>query len=267
MVVEQGLVTRAARKLKISQPALSLSLSRLEKALHKKLFQRAGKRLTLTQKGQNFYQTALKIVKLWQNAKEGEQLAAFAIGLFDNAALRLSPMLKKTIAENRFHLEITIDKSQILLSGLQNGIFDLAVAVLPHDEQTHAKITLIKTFSETLFAVSSKIWRGKITDIPFILYNRGSETRHTIDAVFQKHGLKPTVFAESTDPAFMKELAMGGAGVTLLPKNFVKREIANRKLFVQKFPFSFRRKIGVWVSREGTLTSDHPFVKQILSEL
>ena len=107
----------------------------------------------------------------------------------------------------------------------------------------------------------------KISEIPFILYNKGSATREYIDKVFIKKDIKPNILVESTSPTFMKELAIGGYGVTLLPKNFIQRELDNKKLFVKKFPFKFKREIGLYLSRDSRIKEADEIVKEIIKNL
>lgn len=270
-VVERGSLTKTAKKLKITQPGLSFSIKRLEKALGIKLFKRVGKHLILTKEGESIYGIGLQIAKLWGRAKQltshDGNAPVYTIGLFDNAALKLSKYFQKNLAQNRFKFEITIDRSVVLLRGLHNGIFDICVCIIPFDKIFSPNAILIKKYSEKLLPVSKKILKQDISKIPFILYNKDSETRHYIDQVFLKKGIQPNVIVESTSPTFMKELAIGGVGLALLPKNFIIRELEQKKLFVQKLPFSFRREIGIFLNRDGEVSESNEVVKEIIKSL
>lgn len=57
-------LTRAAEKLFISQPALSIYITNLEKSLGLPLFDRSGKKFTLTYAGERYVEKALKMLKL-----------------------------------------------------------------------------------------------------------------------------------------------------------------------------------------------------------
>lgn len=268
-VVEEGSFTKAAKKLFITQPALSLSIERLERKIGKKLFKRIGKRFVLTKDGENIYNIGLQILKFWQKAKDknfSNTLPSLSIGIFDNAALRLSKYFQKKLTENRFLLEITIDRSGVLIKGMKNGIYDICICILDPNENQFSEFWLVKKFSERLYPVSGKIWR-KGAKIPFIFYNKNSSTRQYIDKVFFKKGIKPNIIVESTSPAFMKELAIGGCGVALLPKNFIERELALKKLFIQKFPFSFKRDFGLFLNKESNIKASDEVVKEIIRNL
>src|SRR5262247_4063150 len=57
-IVEHGGFTKAARSLRLSQPAISKSLTELEKQLHVTLLDRSGKSLALTEAGKTLYARA-----------------------------------------------------------------------------------------------------------------------------------------------------------------------------------------------------------------
>lgn len=269
-VVEYRSISKAAQALFITQPALSLSLSRLEKELGAKLLNRSNKRLDLTKDGETVYNFFTKILDLWERAKDptarrnSNGQAIISLGLFDNAAIKLSRYFQKTLKEKKYQLEITIDRSAYLLRGIQTDLFDIVVCVLP--QQTLLSPTVIRVCEswEELAPVSGKKWKAKLEHIPFILYNKNSETRSYIDEAFFQKGIHPKVLVESTSPSFMKELAIGGFGVALLPYNFVEREIKSKKLYAQKLNIVFKRKIGVLVNGDGNTEELQSFAKEII---
>lgn len=61
-IVDEKSMTKAAEKLNITQPALSISMKNLEKSLGFKLFDKVGRTLTLTQAGEEAYTCAKRIV-------------------------------------------------------------------------------------------------------------------------------------------------------------------------------------------------------------
>lgn len=268
-VIEEGSFTKAAGKLFITQPALSLSIKRLEATLGKKLFKRIGKRFVLTADGENIYNLGLQILKYWDKAKDKNFSSVsplFSIGIFDNAALRLSKYFQEKLSGERV-FEIIIQRSAVLNKGMKNGIYDICISVLNPNFNEDQNYILVKKFSEKLYPVSGKKFKGEISKTPFIVYNKESETREYIDSVFLKRGIRPNIIVESTSPAFMKELAIGGCGVALLPKNFIENELALKKLFIQKLPFTFKREFGVFLNKESNLKVNDGIMKEIIRNL
>lgn len=262
-VAQEGNLTRTAQKIFITQSALTQSIHRLEKELQTKLFFQNGKQLELTEDGKSLVVIGERIIQLWANAHDPQirktKIPTYTIGMFDNVALRLSSYFQK--GTKNYKLELIIDSSGKLLSKLQLGTLDAALCILNKTYQPPNNLSLLQTFTETLLPVSSRIFSGKIETIPFILYNRGSHTREQIDEIFMKHGIQPTIFAESTSVTFMRELALLGRGIALLPENFVKQDLDQGSLKKQNVPMQWKRDYGLFVQRQ--YSSETPFVKDL----
>src|SRR5947207_15387222 len=66
MVAREGSVTRACQELRLAQPTVSGQLRELERALDKKLFERVGRGLVLTEAGRLVYSYASQIFRIGQ---------------------------------------------------------------------------------------------------------------------------------------------------------------------------------------------------------
>jgi LysR family transcriptional activator of nhaA len=234
LVAQNSNITKSAEKLFITQSALTQSIQRLEKALGTKLFFQKGKYLRLTDDGQAIAAIADRMLLLWENAKDPtlrkSHKQTFSIGMYDNAALRLGPYIRKTLSDNVWQLELTIEGSTSLMDKLTVGILDVAICVINPNSVLSKNVSLVQSFTEELIPVSAKKFSGKLESIPFIFYNKQSYTRKQTDSIFEKKNINPRIFAESTSTTFMKELARLGSGVALLPENFVLEEIAHVKV-------------------------------------
>lgn len=271
LVAKEGNLTKTAEKIFITQSALSQSIMRLEKALGTQLFANHGKQLRLTDDGMAVVTIGEKILSLWENAKNAEMRKTtqniYTVGVFDNAALRLGPYFQKNLDEDSFQLEVVIDASSKLLKQLQLGVIDVAICVVDQKSTLPKDIILVKTFTESLIPVSAKTFRGNIDSIPFILYNKGSRTREHIDFVFTKHGLSPNVVAESTSVTFMKELAILGSGVALLPPNFIQTELTYGTLKKQRLPMHWQRKYGLYLHKNSSLQPKDDMIQTMVKIL
>src|SRR5882757_10013339 len=69
-LAQEGNMTRAARRLNIVQPALSMQIAKLEKSLEKQLFHRAAHGMSLTQAGEAFTRLAGNIIHEIDRAQE-----------------------------------------------------------------------------------------------------------------------------------------------------------------------------------------------------
>ncbi len=266
LAADEGNITKAAQKVFITQSALTQSIQRLEKEIGAKLFVQNGKYLQLTTDGIALRLIGEKILQLWEKAKDTQtrQLIKprLTIGMFDNAAQRLAGFVQKNTPSQKYVLEFIIDNSGKLLSQLQLGIIDIAILV-QNNHHYPKDIVCMKIFEEELIPVAGKIFSKPIEEIPFILYNKGSNTREQIDDTFIKAGLKPKIFVESTSPAFMKELAILNCGVAILPENLVRQELKHKILKKQSFSIIFKRQYGIFVYKNTKFT----YIDQMIEEI
>jgi DNA-binding transcriptional LysR family regulator len=248
-VADVRIVTKASKLLFITQPALTQSLHRLEQELNLKLLKTTNKGVVLTEEGEIVYEVAIRIIQLWDNAKQMRALniQKIPVGLFDSAALTLSFYLQNKSVNKK--IELTIDRSENLLKKINIGVLDICVCVLPRDLKDYQNAILVKTYKEKLIPVASSMREGKIDKIPFILYSKESQTGRFVDGEFVKKGIQPNIVAESVNPLFIKELALTNFGVGILPLGMVADDIKRKKLFVQKLPFSFERTCGIFKSK------------------
>ena len=254
LVAQEGTLTKTAKKLFLTQSALTQSIHRLEKQLNTKLFSQQGKHLRLTEDGKALVTIGTKIGQLWETAtspqKRSMNKPTYAIGLFDNVAIQLGDFFQTHMQTEEYKLELTISSSTNLFNQLQLGTLDAILCVFQDETDIPKNCELLQTFSEKLLPVSAKHFSGKVETIPFILYNQGSYTRKQIDTVFLKHGVQPTIFAESTSVSFMRELALRECGVALLPENFIKNDLDQGRLKKQKMPMQWQRNYGLFVQKD-----------------
>lgn len=253
LVAQDGNLTRTAEKIFITQSALTQSIHRLEKNLNTKLFIQKGKQLQLTEDGKSIIIIGEKILQLWANIHDKElrkiQKPTYTLGMFDNIALRLGKFFQNNIQKGLYKLELTIDSSGKIMRQLQFGTLDAALCILNKNTKLQNNIILHQIYSEELIPVTSKIFNYPISHIPFILYNRGSNTRLQIDESFMKYGIQPLVYAESTSVTFMRELALLGCGVALLPENLVKNDLEQGILKRQNMKIQWSRNYGLFVQK------------------
>lgn len=267
-VAELGNITKASEVLFITQPALTQSIHRLEKELKVKLFKQTGRKIYLTEEGRIVLEISDKIIKLWNtasNVKNSKSMSKISIGLFDSAAIDLSSYIQNK--SKHMDIELIIDRSENLLRKLQYGLIDFCVTALPKDFSKYSNAEPIGTYEEKLIPVSSKKWEGKFKSLPFILYDKDSVSQSYIDKIFAKHKVVPQVSTRAVNPLFIKELALKGFGIAILPKNMIKEEIEKKKLVIQKLPISFSRTCGIFKSKEEISDDLNLFINEIIEIL
>ncbi|MCW3027579.1 MAG: LysR family transcriptional regulator [Solirubrobacterales bacterium] len=99
-VAEAGQITRAAKALHLAQPALSLSIAKLEENLGLQLFERTARGVTLTVAGEAFYEKARVALTAAEEAHAALQPwlrgeATLILGLLPSVQPLVRPMLRR----------------------------------------------------------------------------------------------------------------------------------------------------------------------------
>ncbi len=97
-VVDHGGITKAAQSLYISQPSLSQAIRTLERRLGTTLFDRTGRRLTLTDEGRSFEVAARRILADVDRAKSKvaavRELTSGRIEIVTYSAFSIHPVIE-----------------------------------------------------------------------------------------------------------------------------------------------------------------------------
>ncbi|MBV8927179.1 MAG: LysR family transcriptional regulator [Bradyrhizobium sp.] len=134
-LAQEGNATRAARRLNIVQPALSMQIAKLETALNKQLFFRSAQGMSLTAAGEEFERLVAPIIKDIDRAREemarldGKVAGRVGIGMINSAAQSVLPVSTLRIAEAYPDVELCICEgySETMLEWVLAGQLDLAV--------------------------------------------------------------------------------------------------------------------------------------------
>ena len=232
-------LTRAAEKLSLSAPALSVQLKQLEESLGHPLFTRGRGGLTLTEAGrlaldyaETIGRAGEELVDVMQNRNRGgrQVLRVGAVAtLSRNFQLDfLRPVLHRTEVE----VIIRSGNQRELLAALHAHEVDLVLSnqAARRDAERPWHSHLLAEQAVSLVGVSS--WKKKklrfpedFRDVPVILPSMESNTRAAFDRLTAAAGARPRVMAEVDDMAMLRLLAREGEGLALVPPVVVRDEI------------------------------------------
>ena len=241
--------TKAAEELNLSQPTVSLHIQNLEKELGVKLFDREGRRATLTPPGKALYKYALEIVKLRRKAllivKEtlGKIEGEFTVGASTVPGEYILPkVLTKFVSEypaTKFQIRI-LDSEAII-----NEVFseNLEIGFVGSKKETD-KLEFIPFLKDEIIIARSPQLKA-IRDIdelmraPLILRERGSGTRKIFEERLNRMGINPkdlNVITELGSTTAVKEAIKNGLGYGVISLLAVKEELKDNKLFKNEIP-------------------------------
>lgn len=237
-VAEDMNMTRAAKRLHMSQPPLSRQIRQLEDELGVALFSREGKHLALTEAGRYLVSQAERLILLADEMKEGALRVGRSgqrwlnIGFVPSNLYGFLPeLLRRYRAENPA-VEVELNEYMTLhqLEALKRGRIDVGFGrVLIADAAIESEVL----FEEPLFAVlpvdhplasRSAVSLAELAPEPFLLYPsrpRPSYGDH-VRALFQARGLAPSVTQEVNEVQTVLGLVAAGVGVSLVPRSVQK---------------------------------------------
>ena len=228
-VARAGNISRAAKELFISQPAISKSISKLEESLGMALFIRNSRGVSLTAEGQVLFQhveAAFEALERGENELKQIQnlhIGQLKIGVSNTLCKYiLLPYLKGFIAQYP-HVRILIDIGLIAEPKNRRSLSFLPVMRI---EDT---FVCTRSYLENL-----RIREGVDVD-PFesgtiLLLDRSNMTRTHIDAYFAEHGIEPKQILEATTMDLLIEFAKTGLGIGCVIREFVREELKDGSL-------------------------------------
>lgn len=134
-IVNNGNISKAAEKLYISQPSLSVYLKHLEERVGVPLLEKKGAKMVMTYEGELFYDYASKMVALHEECMNTlrsvgeEKRGLIRIGVTPSRSSYLTPFLHEAITEAYPHVQLEICEwnNQELMDGVRKGEIDLAL--------------------------------------------------------------------------------------------------------------------------------------------
>ncbi|MEG3042839.1 MAG: LysR family transcriptional regulator [Clostridium sp.] len=235
-LAEQGNMSKAAKKLFISQPALSLYINNLEKIIGTKLFIRKDNFYTLTYVGEKYVAKAREILFLERefNAELHNFFNGSAGRLRIGVQLRRSPYIVAEIASYfrdeypKIELVFTESNTNVLEAMVANYELDI---IIYSCMKRRKDLNYVHIFNDNLFlAVNSHsglrrkakwgengnfqyIDFKELQDETFILPQKGQSLRDASDIIFEKGGIIPKKIIEIRNIETIMNLVSANFGV------------------------------------------------------
>lgn len=245
----------AAKKLYISQPAVSKSISKLEENLNIVLFHRSSRGVNLTPEGEQLYkyvEQALFSLKSGVDllqASASQNISHISIGVSTTLCKYvLLPLLKTFIADNpSIKITISCQSTFDTISSLQDGSIDIGLVGLPSktgsEENPEITYLPLKTIEDIFVATDSylapfqKKYKGELhmkedffREASFIMLNKENISRKHADTFLSRHQLELYNIIEVNNMDLSIEFARAGLGIACVISDFIKKDIENGTL-------------------------------------
>jgi LysR family transcriptional activator of nhaA len=233
LVVREGGVVPAAKKLRVSHPTVSTQLRKLEESLGESLFDRSRRRLELTDVGKVAYEYAEQIFALgaeMQGVLQGQHAdrpLKLAVGVTD----AMPKLIVRRLLEPALRLEAAVrllvreDRTDRVLAELALGNLDVVLAdtPVPSGSGLRAYSHQLGECGITFFAEPRAARRlrsdfpASLSGAPFLAPTGDYVLRRELELWFDKVGARPEIVAEFEDSALLKVFAQDGLGAFAAP--------------------------------------------------
>lgn len=231
--------TRTAEKVHTVQSNVTAQIKALEEELGVPLFDRLGKRVTLTDAGRRFLPFAEQALQAMEQGQQAIESGAEPSGPLRIAApesvltYRLPPVLRAF--RKRFpHVELSFRpySDATLCSMLENGKFDMAIQM--SDTVSDATFKSMRLWTERIFLlgdVGHPLAKGRtvrpadLAGQMLLLTESGCGYREKLDRVLALQNIRAGNITEFSSVEAIKQCVIAGMGLGLLPAIVVSREL------------------------------------------
>lgn len=245
-----GSFTQTAKDLHLTQSAISHTIKALEKDVGVPLFERVGKKVFLTQAGEQLRPSAERILREMHDARTAlEEIGAWGrgrlrVGASVTTCQHLLPTVLREFRQSFPECALRIEPGDgpRMVDLLRNNQVDIALMLEPGREEA---LEFRRLFSDELRVLISPMhgWaelgrvpaEGMVTET-LIVYNKGSFSDDLLTGHLRGLGLEPRNTMELGSMEAIKELAKVGVGAGVLAPWVARRELAEGSLVSLPLP-------------------------------
>ncbi|MUN62237.1 LysR family transcriptional regulator [Kocuria sediminis] len=236
-VVDHGGFTRAAEHLLIAQPSLSQTVKGLERELGVPLFHRIGRRVVLSEAGEELVGPARVVLRDLEAARAAvDDLRGVRSGRLDVVAMPspgVEPLTSMIAAYARSHPAVTVDveaaftpeevtgavrtgRAEIGILGSDRPFRSAEVEVRHLEQQP---LVLIVSPRADTFAAGDAVRREDLDGHRVVVSQRGSLMRSLVDDMLAA-GIRVDIAAEVAHRTSVLPLVLAGVGHAVLPSSW-----------------------------------------------
>ena len=245
-VANTGNISKAAKELYISQPAISKSIQKLEESVGCRLFSRSSRGVVLTDEGKLLYDhvsSAFETLTLGEEKlKRSIELGIGHLKIGVSSTLckyLLLPYLKEFIKQNpHISISITCQSTNETLRLLEDNKIDIGLIGKPSNMK-NIHFDFLEEIEDIFVATKDYIRnlhaRGIVKDqilsnATLMLLDKNNMTRQYIDDYLQDNQIQVRDSIDISNMDLLIDFARIGVGVACVIKNFVRDDLADGSL-------------------------------------
>lgn len=243
-VYEEGSMTAAAKKIHLSQPAISQTIKEIEDQYDSKLFERFGSKLFTTQAGTVLYDYSQKITGLYRELNDALKLndGVSEIRVGANISAGTAQLINLIQSFNELHPNVAVKpmvfQAPVLINSLLRNELDLALIEDQRELSALTDFVVEPYYKDRIVVVSSKknAFAGKTVKLKelenetFLFREKGAGVRDMFDNILKLKGLHVNVGWECTSTEAIADAVKQDMGIAVLPYLLVKRYIDKNQM-------------------------------------
>jgi DNA-binding transcriptional LysR family regulator len=237
--------TRASEELHLTQPAVSMQIKQLEETVGLPLFEQVGKRVYLTEAGEELERYSRSVLAILDEASlvfdemKGLERGRLRITVASTANYFV-PQLLAAFCQRHPGVKVSLDVTnrERLLQALQHNETDLVIMGKPPESM---ELVAESFMDNPLVAIAPPshplagqkgIPLQRLQRETFLIREKGSGTRSATERFFVEHGLSLSSTMEMSSSEAIKQGVEAGLGLGLLSLHTLEMELALQRLVI-----------------------------------
>lgn len=260
--------TKAADKLHMTQPAVSLALKELEQYYGISLFDRISKRLHITEAGKHFLQYAVHISSLFDEMETGlrnwDSHGIIRVGASITIGSQFLPNYVKVFSHlsPNTEVQVVVEPSELLEKKILSNELDFALI----EGNVHEPSILSEPYMEdhlsVICSVNGKWKQGQHISMEefkkqkFLLREPGSGTREFFEHVIEKAGFTVKPMWEAMSTTALVNAVINDFGISVLPHRMIISPLEQKRVItITVDGLDFRRNFYIIHHKNKYLTN------------
>jgi len=280
---EEGSTTRAARRMNVVQPALSMQIAKLEEELKQKLFERTSQGMIPTSAGETAYRLFAPILRDLSEAKQqvinrsSTVRGRIAVGMVASVASSVLARSLSSFATQYPEVEVSAcdGYSSVLMEGVRAGSLDFAIlnkgrrrSELPTIDMLDEEMVVV-TSAASARQLGSPLTFRDLANLPLILPSKRNGLRLIVDKIAEDEDVELSIRLEVDSVAAIEELVRHSDWATVLPAIAVGRGLQEGTLRAHRIvaPRVTRQIVCVHNPRRPLSAAARLFIEVMTAEL
>lgn len=253
-VYQEMNITKAAAKLHLAQPSVSLAIKELEEYYHIRLFDRINRRLFITERGEAFYEYVSHIIQLFDEMERNMVSPETPLNIYLGSSITIGNYVVPEIIRKFQKLYpscgvyVQVQNSKQIIHAVLKNELDFGVV---EDKVSDEQLISLPFMRDRLYficgiehplAKRSRLNLEEVCAYPFFLREPGSASREITDGLLKSHQLKPRIMWESVSNQALLQAIKTNGGISVMSGKLVKEEIEKNSIVVLPLhPEAFER--------------------------